>query len=306
MPIFEERNFIFRTSNFAVLNLTRSANTVRNYPVPKSAEELKRFVAFANYYRRHIKNFAETALPLNKLTKKNIEFEWTKDCQESFESLKYALVNPPVLDFPNFSQENVFQLKTDASGISIGAVLSNSNNKPIAYASRALNKAELNYSTIEKELLAMVWAVKHFNPYLYGRKFHIFTDHKPLIYLFSMTNPSRRLTKFRLTLEEYDFTVDYIKGKFNVVADALSRITLKEIKNNLDDLKETVFVVTRSKSKKECELEDFTKQEQDPKVVELLKRPEEGIELIILNRARGQIKALTRVGRSCFTIKTQE
>ena len=106
----------------------------------------------------------------------------------------------------------MFNLQTDASGIAIGAVLSNGQDKPIAFASRALNKAEQNYCTIEKELLAIVWAVKHFRPYLFGMKFNIFTDHRPLVYLFGMTNPYSRLTKFRLILEEFDFTVNYIKG----------------------------------------------------------------------------------------------
>ena len=107
----------------------------------------------------------------------------------------------------------MFQLTTDASGRAIGAVLANSNKRPIAYASRALNKAELNYSTIKKELLAIVWAVKHFRPYLFGRRFIVHTDHRPLKYLFALTEPSSRLTKFRLTLEEYQFEVEYIKGQ---------------------------------------------------------------------------------------------
>lgn len=104
----------------------------------------------------------------------------------SFEKLKTALINPPVLEYPDFSPSNTFILTTDASGYAIGAVLSNSNNKPIAYASRTLNPAEIKYPTIHKELLSITWAVNHFRPYLYGRKFKICTDHCPLIYLFGM------------------------------------------------------------------------------------------------------------------------
>lgn len=260
-------------------------NIVKNYPIPKSNDEVKRFVAFVNYYRRFIKNFANIVLPLNILTRKNVNFSWTHECQNSFETLKQCLVNPPVLQFPNFSDDNQFVLNTDASGFAIGAVLSNSNNKVVAYASRSLNKAEKNYCTIEKELLAIVWAVKHFRPYLFGKRFKIFTDHKPLIYLFGMTNPSSRLTKFRLVLEEYDFEIQYVKGKDNVVADALSRITLdelKEISNNV------IFAMTRSMTKNLPDHGNNTTTTEErtdhPGFVELLKRPEQSIELQPINQ----------------------
>lgn len=152
-------------------------------------------------------------------------------------------MNPPVLDYPVFEKSNTFHLHTDASGYAIGAVLSNDNDKPVAYASKSLNQAETNYPTIEKELLALIWAIRHFRPYLYGRKFIVHTDHRPLIYLFSLTDPSSRLTKFRLALEEYDFETIYIPGRENVVADALSRIST--------ELKALAMpVVTRSNSKK--------------------------------------------------------
>lgn len=224
--------------------------SIKNWPVPKTADEVKRFVAFANYYRKHIKDFSRICIPLNQLTRKGVVFEWIPECQQSFEILKTNFVNPPILDYPDF--ENSFKLQTDASGYALGAVLSNrKNGRPVAYASRALNKSELNYGTIEKELLAVVWAIKHFRPYLYGRKFDLETDHRPLVYLFSMKEPSSRLTKFRLALEEYDFSITYIPGKDNVLADALSRMTsdnLKEINKKVD---QDVLVTTRSKSAKE-------------------------------------------------------
>ncbi|KAK9736119.1 RNase H-like domain found in reverse transcriptase [Popillia japonica] len=135
---------------------------------------------------KFIPNFAEIAYPLNQLSRKSVEFRWDEKCQTSFEKLKTALINPPVLEYPDFSPSNTFILTTDASGYAIGAVLSNSNNKPIAYASRTLNPAEIKYPTIHKELLSITWAVNHFRPYLYGRKFKICTDHCPLIYLFGM------------------------------------------------------------------------------------------------------------------------
>lgn len=244
-----------------------------------------------NYYRKYIAKFAEIAAPLNNLNRKNVKFVWTNECQKSFEILKNSLSKPPILQYPDFSEDNEFHIHTDASGVAVAAVLSNRNNLPIAYASRGLNKAEVRYSTIEKELLAIVWAVKYFRPYLFGRHFKNFTDHKPLLYLFSLNNPSSRLTKFRLCLEEYDFDVEYVRGKENVSADALSRITLtsdelKQMNNNV------LQVMTRAQEreigKNECSANQVGDDEisrkfwpDHPKIVEILKKPKDCTELVI-------------------------
>lgn len=191
-------------------------------------------------------------------------------------------MNPPTLQYPNFSETNEFIVQTDASGIAIGAVLCNQNLRPVAYASRPLNKAELNYPTIQKGLTAIVWAVKYFRPYLYARKFTIMTDHKPLVYLFGMKDPSNRMLKFRLLLEEYDFKIVYLKGKDNVVADALSRvcITSDELKSMHEGIM-TLNVLTRAQKRKLDEnsknvspiLSKATDKRSDqPRVVELLRK----------------------------------
>ncbi|KMQ82071.1 enzymatic polyprotein endonuclease reverse [Lasius niger] len=119
----------------------------------------------------------------------------------------------PVLKYPDFNEE--FKVNTDASDYAIGAVLSQKpvgNNRPIAYASRVLSRAEQNYKTTEKELLAIVWAVKHFRPYVYGTKFKIISDHKPLIWLFNVNDPGSRLIRWRLKLEEYDYEIIHKAG----------------------------------------------------------------------------------------------
>lgn len=260
---------------------------LRDYPVPTNSNEVKRFVAFANYYRKYIPNFSQKSAPLNNLSRKNVPFVWTSDCQNSFETLKEALMQPPVLQYPDFSASNEFRLQTDASGMAIGAVLSNKDDRPIAFASRSLNKAERNYNTVEKELLAVVWAVKYFRPYLFGRHFKIFTDHKPLVYLFNHTNPSTRLTKFRLCLEEYDFTVEYVRGRENVTADALSRVIVTS--NELKGMNEQVYAVTtraQTRSIKDADKFSDTKQSttsrpDQPRVVEMLKKPKGITELKI-------------------------
>lgn len=255
---------------------------LKNYPIPKNSDEIKRFVAFANYYRKFIPNFAEKTVPLNKLCRKYATFEWTKECENSFNFLKNALSEPPVLDYPDFSSENEFILQTDASNTAIGAVLSNKNNKPVAYASRSLNKAETNYPTIEKELLSIFWAVRHFRPYLFGRHFKIRTDHKPLLYLFNLTDPSSRLTKFRLGLEEYDFHVEYVKGCENVTADALSRIviTSEELKSMYGKI---IAVMTRAQTNRILDEQENSANVRldQPDVVEILKKPKNSTELVL-------------------------
>lgn len=205
---------------------------IEQYPRPKNKDDVKRFVAFANYYRRFIRLFAEIAAPLNRLTRKNTEFIWTQTCEEAFLKIKNSLISPEILQYPNFTQP--FILTVDASNFACGAVLSqcvDSKDLPVAFASKSFQKAEVNKSTIEKELIAVHWAIKYFRPYLFGTKFTVKSDHRPLAYLFSMKDPSSRLTRMRLDLEEHDFVIQYIKGKNNVTADALSRISIDELKD---------------------------------------------------------------------------
>jgi hypothetical protein len=263
--------------------------TLQSYPTPTNVDEVRRFVAFANYYRRFISHFADISFPLNKLCKKNVSFNWSADCDVAFNKLKSALMNPPVLQYPDFSETNIFRLQTDASKVGLGAILSNSNNRVVAYASRSLKPAETRYPVIDLELLAIVWAVRHFRPYLYGRKFKIITDHKPLIYLFSQTDPSSRRTKFRLYLEEYDFEIEHVPGRQNAAADALSRLplTCTDLKNLTRDV---VSVLTRAQTKKlkNCATSNtdssgaMTSSDHGadhPMAVEILKPPQDIIEL---------------------------
>lgn len=151
----------------------------------------------------------------------------------AFTTLKDKLTSAPLLQYPDFTQP--FLLTTDASNYAIGAVLSQGaigSDKPVSYASRTLNKAEGNYSTIEKELLAILFGVKTFRPYLFGRKFKIITDHKPLVWLFNVKDPGSRLIRWRLKLEEYDYEIVYKKGKLNANADALSRFPVNVLQDN--------------------------------------------------------------------------
>jgi hypothetical protein len=129
-----------------------------------------------------------------------------------------------VLQYPDFTKP--FIVTCDASGYAVGAILSKGeigHDKPICFASRMLKDTEQNDSTIEKELASIIWAVRHYRPYLIGRPFVIVTNHKPLTWLFSVKDPSSRLLKWRLLLEEYEYSIIYKAGKRNVNADSLSR-----------------------------------------------------------------------------------
>lgn len=227
-------------------------NSITNYPRPKDKAETKRFVAMANYYRRFIQNFATLTKPLSELTRKRIDFVWNEQCEQAFQTLKHKISSPPVLQYPKFEDENEFILTVDASDIGCGCVLSQSHDDlPITFISRTFKGAEKNKPAIEKELLAVHFAITSLRPYIYGRKFTVRTDHKPLIYLYSLKNPSSKLTRIRLDLEEYDFSIEHIPGKTNVVADALSRISLEDIKEVTEYEKSNIFVTTRSMTKKQ-------------------------------------------------------
>lgn len=215
--------------------------TIQKYTVPNSKDEVKRFVAFANYYRRFIDNFASIAAPLNSLTRQKIHFKWDDQCQKAFDTIKSKLISPNLLQYPDFSKN--FIITVDASKIGCGAVLSqnyNGHDMPIYFASRSFNKAEQKKPTIEQELMAIHFAITQFRPYVYGTEFLVRSDHRPLVYLFNIKDPSSKLTKIRLELSEYNFTVEYIKGKSNIVADALSRISIDELK----EVNKEIFAVT--------------------------------------------------------------
>ena len=147
-------------------------------------------------------------VPLTNLTRKGTpnNVEWGPREEDSFARLKESLVNPPVLKLPDF--EKTFMLKVDASDVGIGAVLMQEHDGedfPLAYASKKLLPREQRYSTVEKECLAIIWAVKKFDYYLFGRVFEIHTDHKPLTYLQTIKMTNKRIMRWSMCLQEYRF-----------------------------------------------------------------------------------------------------
>ena len=198
---------------------------VQLWPTPKNIEDLRAFLGLAGYYRRYVQNFAEIAAPLHKLQNKGEKFRWTIECQKAFVKLKQRLISPPVLAHPRADTE--FILDCDASGSALGCVLSQMHGpeeKVIAFASRAMNKAEKNYSTTRREMLSVIFGVKHFRYYLLGSHFTIRTDHNSLKWLNSFKNPEGQVARWLETLAEYNFSIVYRPGKEHQNADGLSRM----------------------------------------------------------------------------------
>lgn len=198
---------------------------IKQVPLPCTQKQVKSFLGLTGYYRKFIRNYATITKPLTRCLKKNSKVEHTAEFKEAFERVKKIIINPPILKYPDFSQP--FNITTDASNVGIGAVLSQGvvgRDNPIMFYSRTLNESEVNYSTIEKECLAIIQAVKIFRPYVYGRKFKIISDHQPLQWLFNLREPNSKLVRWRLKLEEFDYEIQYKKGSANTNADFLSRL----------------------------------------------------------------------------------
>ncbi|KAB2626006.1 S ribonuclease [Pyrus ussuriensis x Pyrus communis] len=193
---------------------------VESWEQPRTVTEVRSFLGLAGYYRRFVKDFSVIALPLTRLTRKDVKFEWDDRCEQSFQRLKHCLTHAPVLALPDDSGD--FEVYSDASLNGLGCVLMQ-HGRVIAYASRQLKPHEMNYPTHDLELAAIIFALKLWRHYLYGEKCRIFTDHKSLQYLFTQKELNLRQRRWLELLSDYDCTIDYHPGRANVVADALSR-----------------------------------------------------------------------------------
>eukprot|EP00731_Ephydatia_muelleri_P008911 Em0004g1249a len=203
--------------------------SILSWPSPTTQKELRQFLGLASYYRRFVKGFASIAAPLNHLLEKGKPWEWTKVCEHAFSSLKKMLTTSPILAYPDFEIE--FTVDCDASGDGLGAVLSQcigGGENVISYASRSLTKPEKKYCATRKEMLALVWAVGQFRPYLLGRPFTVRTDHSALQWLYSFKEPEGQVARWLESLAEYEFTVQHRPGKKHTNADALSRVPCQD------------------------------------------------------------------------------
>lgn len=206
---------------------------IKDIKVPQTCKEIEQFLGLINYFGRLIPNFSNKVQPLNQLRNAK-DFQWTIECSQAFESLKDEISSYPVLQPYNLDKE--VTLTTDSSKYALGASLTQEGH-PVIYVSRCLTKAEQNYSNIEREALAVTWAVMRLKQFLMGRKFTIATDHQPLIKLFGKypipTGTSARICKWALDLMSFDYEITYVPGKQILHADALSRM---QYNNNNEEI----------------------------------------------------------------------
>lgn len=234
----------------------KKIEAIKNYPRPENVKKVQRFLGLCAYFRRYVRNFARVAKPLTSLLKKETPFIWCSIQQNAFDKLKAALAEEVMLEFPDFEQ--TFYVTTDASDTAIGAMLSQGelpNDRPLYFYSKTLSDTQKRYSAIQKELLAVVEAIKAFRVYLYGRFFILITDHKPLCYLFNMKDCGSRLFRQRMELLDYNFKILHRPGAQNHVADALSRIEPITIEQMLEieNKEKSCHVLTREQAKREIE-----------------------------------------------------
>lgn len=201
-------------------------DAVRKCQPPSTKKGVRSFLGLVGWYRRFIPNFSSRAAPLSDLTRKTSpnKVVWSPECERAFLDLKDSMCNDPVLQSPDFSLP--FTVQADASGIGLGAVLlqgEGEDKRPVQYVSRKLFPRETRYSTIEKECLAIKWALDTLKYYLVGKDFVLETDHRALQWLHRMRDFNSRITRWHLSLQPYRFTVRYKAGKDNVIADFLSR-----------------------------------------------------------------------------------
>ena len=222
---------------------------ISKLPSPTNVKIVWQFLGHADFYLRFIRDFSKIAKPLYKLVEKDAKFEWDAECQEKFEEFKEYLTTTPIVRAPNWHLP--FEVMCDASDLAVGAVLGQrieGKSYVVNYASKTLNEAQRNYTTMEKELLAVVYALDKFRSYLIGSDIVIFTNHSALKYLLTKQNSKARLIRWVLLLKEFNIQIRDKKGVENVVADHLSILTITYNTHNppiFDEfLKESLLTVS--------------------------------------------------------------
>ncbi|XP_052623609.1 uncharacterized protein LOC128128892, partial [Lactuca sativa] len=224
-------------------------DVIQSLPYPTCVREVRSFLGHAGFYRRFIKDFSKITRPMCQLLQKEVDFEFNEACKEAFDKLKELLTSAPIMQAPNWDLP--FEIMCDASNYAIGAVLGQKNGRAshvIYYASRTLDNAQSNYSTTEKELLAIVFALEKFRQYLLGTKVIVYSDHAALKYLMTKKDAKPRLIRWILLLQEFDLEIRDKSGCENLVADHLSRIISNETPLPLRDEfpDEHLFSLTQS------------------------------------------------------------
>ncbi len=218
-------------------------------PAPTNISELRSFLGLLNYYGKFVPNLSTLLHPLHSLLQTNVKWQWSPQCAQAFDTCKQQLLSSKWLT--HYDPKKILRLACDASPYGVGAVISHvlptGEEHPIAFASRTLTASEKNYAQIEKEALSIVFGVKKFNKYLYGRKFHLLTDHKPLLAILGPksaipTLAALRMQRWALTLLAYDYDIEYRRSSDHANVDALSRLPCDSTSTGGEE--ETVFQVS--------------------------------------------------------------
>ena len=227
----------FQISKEGVQSNPEKVEAIRNLTPPRNIKGVRSFLGTVNYFRKLIKNYADIAAPLNILLKKNQKWKWGEDQQKSFDELKSALSNAPVLAFPNPNKP--YALYTDASDLALGAVLTqrdnNNNERPIAFISKAFTDAQKRWCTLERESFAILYSLDKLKTYLRGADFEIFTDNKPCVSLTKGAVKNAKLERWAVTIASYGGKITHLPGKKNLLADFLSRFPTGVLKKGEDE-----------------------------------------------------------------------
>ena len=212
---------------------------IRNLMPPTTVKGIRNFLGHAGFYKRFIRYFSKIARPLCRLLEKDTKFNFDESCHNSFEEIKSRLVEAPIMAKPDWNRE--FEMMCDASDFAMGAVLGQKAEKvfkAIYYASKTFNEAQENYSTTEKDMLAIVFACEKFRSYILGSHVIIHTDHALIKYLMAKKEAKPRLIRWVLLLQEFDLEIKDKKGCDNVIADHLSRVKKPDVQEEEREITE--------------------------------------------------------------------
>ncbi len=240
------------------------AAAIQELHTPTDVTGVRSFLGMTNQFRKFIRGYADMARPLNAVGTEASKplwkagTAWGRDQELAFQALKDVVARNTILAHPDFTKP--FLLVTDASNRGVGAMLAQLDDagreRPISFASAELNKAQRNYSATHKEGLAVVWAVERFKPYIHGMHTVVVTDHSALTWLLAHKEPTQRMARWTMTLMDYDLEFVHRKGKYNAIADALSRLPSTAAPPTIDSTTDdsltphTVYATRRSKSRR--------------------------------------------------------
>ncbi|KAL4283698.1 hypothetical protein GQ457_16G022380 [Hibiscus cannabinus] len=213
---------------------------ISKLPLPTKVKGIRSFLGHAGFYQRFIEDFSKITKPLCSLLEQGRQFKFNEDCTKAFNLLKQKLASAPIVEPPDWTLP--FELMCDASDYAVGVVLGQRKGRIfhlIYYASKTLNDAQVNYTTTENEMLAVIFAFDKFRSYLIGAKVTVYIDHSTIKYLLSKKDAKPRLIRWILLLQEFDVEIIDRKGTENQVADHLSRLENKDIADTTLEIKET-------------------------------------------------------------------